>query len=243
MSLLKFPIILLGSLLLSSISHAQSRVAPEPSASTKQMKSTASGLRYTVTKEGYGSKPGPIDEVTFHYKAMLSNGNQFDNSYERNEPLESTVNKVIPGMSEGLQLMSVGAKYTLYVPSALGYGSKGAGKGKVPPDADLVFEVELLKINPKEEVAKPVASVASVQPVKRDDNRPFMLAVRKLNADLKVILDQPHDIYNAANILGQARTRLLAGMKQLEGYGDPTWPVYKEAYEKTLSNLSTNIDK
>lgn len=110
------------------------------------MITTASGLQYEVLTEGSGPKPGATDKVTVHYKGTLTNGKVFDSSYDRGEPISFGLNQVIAGWTEGLQLMSVGSKYRLTIPANLGYGAAGAG-GVIPPNATLIFEVELLKIN------------------------------------------------------------------------------------------------
>lgn len=123
---------------------------PAPAAATTQENSnvitTASGLQYEVLTEGTGPKPKATDTVTVHYKGTLTNGKVFDSSYDRGEPISFPLDRVIKGWTEGLQLMSVGSKYRLTIPSQLGYGAAGAG-GVIPPNATLVFEVELLKIN------------------------------------------------------------------------------------------------
>lgn len=104
-----------------------------------------SGLQYEVLQAGIGPNPVATDEVTVHYKGTLTNGQQFDSSYSRGEPTTFTLNQVIPGWTEGLQQMSVGAKYRFYIPYALAYGERGAGKD-IPPYSTLIFEVELIKI-------------------------------------------------------------------------------------------------
>ena len=93
------------------------------------------------------SKPLKAKTVAVHYSGKLTNGNEFDNSYRRGEPIEFKlgVGQVIPGWDEGIGLMKVGAKYTLIIPSELGYGKRGAG-GVIPPNATLVFETELVSV-------------------------------------------------------------------------------------------------
>jgi FKBP-type peptidyl-prolyl cis-trans isomerase FklB len=108
------------------------------------VKVTASGLQYEVLKSGFGLKPKTTDTVKVHYHGTLVNGTVFDSSVERNEPIEFPVTGVIPGWVEALQLMSVGDKWKLTIPSAIAYGARG--KGAIPPNAVLIFEVELLGI-------------------------------------------------------------------------------------------------
>ncbi|GAB3415616.1 FKBP-type peptidyl-prolyl cis-trans isomerase [Niabella aquatica] len=108
------------------------------------VKTTASGLQYEVIKEGTGDKPGASDTVVCNYKGTLTDGTPFDNSYDRGAPLTIHVSNVIPGWTEGLQLMSKGSKYKFYIPQELGYGLRGAGD--IPPGSTLIFEVELLDI-------------------------------------------------------------------------------------------------
>ena len=106
---------------------------------------TGSGLQYEVISEGYGPKPTATDTVRVHYEGSLTNGTVFDSSYSRGEPIEFPLNGVIPGWTEGLQLMNVGSKFRLIIPSNLGYGSQGAGQD-IPPYSTLIFQVELLDI-------------------------------------------------------------------------------------------------
>ena len=108
--------------------------------------STTSGLHYIVTSEGSGSStPKTGDSITAHYKGTLLNGTKFDSSYDRGEPFSFQVGlgRVIKGWDEAFQSMKKGEKRTLIIPSKLGYGSRGAG-GSIPPNATLVFEVELI---------------------------------------------------------------------------------------------------
>lgn len=113
---------------------------------SSKVTTTASGLKYEVVTEGSGAKPSATDNVTVHYKGTLTDGTVFDSSYDRGEPATFPLNRVIKGWTEGLQLMTPGSKYIFTIPPELGYGAAGAG-GKIPPNATLVFEVELIKIN------------------------------------------------------------------------------------------------
>lgn len=107
---------------------------------------TESGLQYEILSSGDGAKPNATDQVTVHYHGMLTDGTVFDSSVDRGEPATFPVNGVIQGWVEALQLMSVGDKWKLTIPSELAYGDRGAG-GLIGPGATLIFEVELLKIN------------------------------------------------------------------------------------------------
>lgn len=109
------------------------------------VKVTPSGLQYKVVKEGTGRKPKASDKVKCHYCGTFVNGSKFDSSYDRNEPAVFGLNQVIPGWTEGLQLMSEGAKYEFYIPYKLGYGEHGA-PGAIPPYSTLIFTVELLEV-------------------------------------------------------------------------------------------------
>jgi FKBP-type peptidyl-prolyl cis-trans isomerase FkpA len=112
--------------------------------------STSSGLQYEVISQGSGEeKPGASDRVRVNYKGSLMDGTVFDSSYDREESAEFPLNAVIPGWAEGIQLMTVGAHYRLYIPSGLAYGDRGAG-GVIPPNSTLIFDVELLEILPGE---------------------------------------------------------------------------------------------
>ena len=110
------------------------------------VKTTASGLQYTVLKEGTGKSPKATDTVLVHYRGTLLNGTEFDSSYKRNQPIEFPLNGVIPGWTEGVQLMKEGAKYQFVIPSNLAYGRRGTPGGPIGPDETLIFEVELLKV-------------------------------------------------------------------------------------------------
>jgi FKBP-type peptidyl-prolyl cis-trans isomerase len=103
-----------------------------------------SGLQYKIITEGTGKSPKKTDTVEVHYRGRLLNGTEFDSSYKRNQTIEFALNQVIPGWTEGLQLMKEGGKAELYIPYALGYGENGMGP--IPPAATLIFEVELIKV-------------------------------------------------------------------------------------------------
>lgn len=105
---------------------------------------TASGLQYEVLSEGEGDKPTAADFVTTHYEGRLINGEVFDSSYERGDPARFPLNGVIAGWTEGLQLMSPGAKYRFAIPSELAYGEQG--RPGIPPNSTLVFDVELIMV-------------------------------------------------------------------------------------------------
>jgi len=110
------------------------------------VKVTATGLQYKVVRAGTGKRPKVTDRVTVHYKGASMDGTEFDNSHKRGEPATFAVGGVIRGWTEALQLMKEGAKWQLVVPAELAYGARGAGP-RIEPNAVLVFEVELVKIN------------------------------------------------------------------------------------------------
>jgi len=105
---------------------------------------TDSGLQYQVLEMGDGARPAATDKVTVHYRGTLLNGEEFDSSYSRGEPISFALDQVIPGWTEGVQLMPVGSKFMFYIPPNLGYGP--AGGGPIGPNATLIFQVELLGI-------------------------------------------------------------------------------------------------
>ncbi|MCK5839070.1 MAG: FKBP-type peptidyl-prolyl cis-trans isomerase, partial [Bacteroidales bacterium] len=104
-----------------------------------------SGLQYKILNEGSGNSPVASDKVTVHYKGMLLDGTVFDSSYDRGESISFPLNGVIPGWTEGLQIMKTGGKSILYIPPELGYGDRDIGP--IPPGSTLIFEVELISIN------------------------------------------------------------------------------------------------
>lgn len=105
-----------------------------------------SGLQYEILKQGTGAIPKVTDTVKAHYVGTLLNGTEFDNSYKKGEPLQIPVNGVIAGWVQALQMMPVGSKWKLFIPSDLAYGDRGAGNGAIPGGAALIFEIELMEI-------------------------------------------------------------------------------------------------
>jgi FKBP-type peptidyl-prolyl cis-trans isomerase len=109
------------------------------------VKQTPSGLQYKILEPGKGKAPKATDTVLVNYRGTLLNGTEFDSSYKRNEPIEFPLNGVIPGWTEGVQLIKEGGKIQLFIPPNLAYGARGAG-GAIGPNETLIFEVELLKV-------------------------------------------------------------------------------------------------
>lgn len=124
---------------------AQADAFLKQNAAQTGVKTTASGLQYKVLKEGAGPMPKASDTVKVHYRGTLVDGTEFDSSFKRNEPAVFPLNGVIKGWTEALQLMKVGSKWQIVLPSSLAYGEQGAGQ-LIGPNATLIFEVELLGI-------------------------------------------------------------------------------------------------
>ena len=136
------------SLLAASCSVAQTDAALAASAKEKGATVTKSGLVYLALTEGKGASPAATDTVKVHYKGTFPDGKEFDSSYKRGEPTEFPLNRVIPCWTEGVGMMKLGGKAKLTCPAAIAYGSRGAG-GVIPPNATLIFEVELIAIGTK----------------------------------------------------------------------------------------------
>ncbi len=113
------------------------------------------GLQYKILTPGNGPKPTATDTVVANYKGTLINGTEFDSSYKRGQPVTFPVGQVIKGWTEVLQLMPVGSKYEVYIPSDLAYGPQGPGRGPIGPNETLIFEIELVSIQPKGATATP----------------------------------------------------------------------------------------
>lgn len=121
-------------------------------ATADQYAQTASGLKYVIATEGTGKSPKATDKVTVHYVGTLTDGTQFDSSIDRGQPIDFPLNGVIPGWTEGLQLMKEGGVAVFYIPSNLAYGERGVqnpytGEYSIPPSAPLIFWVQLLEVN------------------------------------------------------------------------------------------------
>jgi FKBP-type peptidyl-prolyl cis-trans isomerase FklB len=132
----------------SEAAREEGRKFLEENKSKPGVKTTNSGLQYLVEKEGTGPMPLPTDTVVCHYHGTLIDGTVFDSSVERGQPAEFPLNGVIPGWTEALQLMKVGSKWKLFIPSELAYGDRQMGP-KIKPNSTLIFEVELLSIKGK----------------------------------------------------------------------------------------------
>jgi FKBP-type peptidyl-prolyl cis-trans isomerase len=114
------------------------------------IKTTDSGLSYKIINEGEGDKPKAEDNVLVHYTGKLIDGKVFDSSVERGEPAKFSMQGVVPGFREGLMLLGKGGKATLYIPASLAYGTNGVPQAGIGPNATLIFEVELIDINPQD---------------------------------------------------------------------------------------------
>ena len=142
------PVVLMGTVLMGGLFMADLQGAepgPADADAPKEFTATPSGLKYKILRKGNGEKPKACNTVTVNYRGWLDNGKEFDSSYKRGEPISFPLNRVIPGWTEGMQLVSKGGMIELEIPSELGYGARGAG-GAIPPNARLHFLVELIDI-------------------------------------------------------------------------------------------------
>ncbi len=127
---------------------AQQQAWLDANAARAEVQVTGSGLQIEMTRAGDGASPDSNDRVTVHYEGRLIDGEKFDSSYDRGEPTTFGVNQVIPGWTEGLQLMKIGGAAKLYIPPELAYGPRGAGD-VIPPNAALIFKIELIDVEPQ----------------------------------------------------------------------------------------------
>jgi FKBP-type peptidyl-prolyl cis-trans isomerase FklB len=137
----------------------------------------SSGLQYKVLKEGSGDKPTVYDTVTVNYRGTLLNGTEFDSSYKRNQPATLPMNGVIRGWIEALQMMKTGSKWQLFIPAKLAYGEAGAGD-RIPPNAMLIFDVELLSIK-RDSGAAAGGSGQSAKPAPKEADKPASQSTAK----------------------------------------------------------------
>jgi len=128
-------------LVLSVVAALSACASPPPPPVT-----TASGLVYQSVREGSGASPAASDRVRVHYRGTFLDGREFDSSYARKEPAEFALDRVIPCWTEAVQRMKVGGKARLRCPASIAYGERGAGQGVIPPNATLLFDVELLDV-------------------------------------------------------------------------------------------------
>ena len=140
---------LIGLSVAGMLGLAQSAGSAEPGPvdkdAPKAFKTTQSGLKYRILRKSNGPQPARANTVKVHYRGWLDDGKEFDSSYRRDEPIEFPLNRVIPGWTEGMQLVSKGGMIELEIPSKLGYGARGV-PGTIPPNAKLHFLVELIVI-------------------------------------------------------------------------------------------------
>ena len=132
---------------LAATNAAEGEAFLADNAARSEVTVTESGLQYEVVEMGDGPKPAATDRVTVHYRGMLLDGTEFDSSYARGEPASFALNQVIPGWTEGVQMMPVGSTFKFYIPSELAYGANGTQGGPIGPNATLIFDVELLSID------------------------------------------------------------------------------------------------
>jgi FKBP-type peptidyl-prolyl cis-trans isomerase FkpA len=138
--------VVIALLTLLAVPAARSQTPTDGARQEPGVTITQSGLIYRSLKDGSGPSPSATDTVRVHYRGTLPDGKEFDSSYQRGEPATFALNRVIKCWTEGVQRMQVGGKAKLVCPPSIAYGERGAGGGLIPPNATLVFEVELLAI-------------------------------------------------------------------------------------------------
>jgi len=138
----------LAGLLVAALPSLAAAQKPGAAASAPSV-TTPTGLVYTALREGKGPSPTAADTVKVNYRGTFPDGSEFDSSYSRNAPATFPLGRVIPCWTEGVQRMKAGGKAKLVCPASIAYGERGAGNGKIPPNATLHFEIELLEINPR----------------------------------------------------------------------------------------------
>jgi len=140
-----FAVLLLALTLGNTLMAAEAKPGPTDKDAPKEFTTTASGLKYRVLRKSAGKKPTAANKVTVHYRGWLDSGKEFDSSYKRDETISFPLSGVVKGWTEGLQLVGEGGMIELEIPSALGYGARGAGRD-IPPDSTLHFIVELFEV-------------------------------------------------------------------------------------------------
>jgi FKBP-type peptidyl-prolyl cis-trans isomerase FklB len=164
---------------MSEESAAAGKKFLEENAKRKEVTTTASGLQYEIIKKADGPQPKPTDVVTVHYEGKLTDGKVFDSSVERGSPIDLPVSGVIPGWVEGLQLMHVGEKVKLYIPSDLAYGAQSPSP-MIPANSVLVFDLELLAIKDPAAVANEAAAgAAATDDEEQEETAPAKPAAKK----------------------------------------------------------------
>jgi FKBP-type peptidyl-prolyl cis-trans isomerase FklB len=163
---------------MSEESAAAGKKFLEENAKRKEVTTTASGLQYEIIKKADGPQPKPTDVVTVHYEGKLTDGKVFDSSVERGSPIDLPVSGVIPGWVEGLQLMHVGEKVKLYIPSDLAYGAQSPSP-MIPANSVLVFDLELLGIKDPAAVANEAAAGAAATDDEEEETAPAKPAAKK----------------------------------------------------------------
>ncbi len=133
---------------LPALGRSDTKPGPDDKDAPKEFSGTKSGLKYRIVRKSDGRKPTAKDTVTVHYRGWLDNGKEFDSSYKREEPTTFPLDKVVPGWTEGLQLVGEGGKIELVIPSHIGYGPRGMAPGGIPGNATLHFVVELIQVTP-----------------------------------------------------------------------------------------------